>query len=101
MRILSFTLLFTTSITEQTATPVQLAPPAPIHITRTAAPIALDGRLADAAWQSAAKIDRFYETQPGDNNPPIVNTIAYVTYDDRYFYIGVRADDPDPKKIRA
>ena len=92
MRPLIFTLLFTT---------IAAAQPAPIQVTRTTAPIALDGKLDDAAWQSAAKIDRFYETSPGDNNPPIVNTIAYVTYDDRYFYIGVRADDPEPAKIRA
>jgi hypothetical protein len=77
------------------------AQPAPIEITKTAAPIVLDGSLDDAAWQTAAKIDRFYETSPGDNTPPKVNTIAYVTYDNRYFYIGVRADDPDAKKIRA
>ncbi|HYC61384.1 MAG TPA: DUF5916 domain-containing protein [Thermoanaerobaculia bacterium] len=79
----------------------QPAPPPPIEIVRTAAAVNLDGNLDDAAWQSAAKIDRFYETSPADNTPPKVNTIAYVTYDDRYFYIGIRADDPDPSKIRA
>ena len=78
-----------------------MAQPAPIAITRTTAPVALDGRLDDAAWQSAARIDRFYETSPGDNATPVVNTIAYVTYDEKYFYVGVRAEDPDPKKIRA
>lgn len=82
-------------------TAIAAAQPAPIPIARTTAPIVLDGALDDAAWQSAAKIDRFYETSPGDNAVPVVNTIAYVTYDDRYFYIGVRAEDPDPKKIRA
>src|SRR5262245_55777460 len=74
---------------------------APLPLTRTNAPISLDGKLEDAAWQSAAKIDRFYETSPGDNTPPKVHTIAYITYDEKYFYIGVRADDPDPSKIRA
>src|SRR5688572_1061341 len=92
MRSLIFTLLFTTIATAQSA---------PISITRTNASIVLDGRLDDTAWQSAAKIDRFYETSPGDNTPPKVNTIAYVTYDDRYFYIGVRAEDPNPERIRA
>ena len=67
MRPLIFTLLFTTIAAAQPA------PPAPIQVTRTTAPIALDGKLDDAAWQSAAKIDRFYETSPGDNNPPVVN----------------------------
>jgi hypothetical protein len=93
MRRLWMTLLLCT-------TPV-LAQPAPIAITRSDAPIALDGKLDDAAWQTAAKIDRFYETSPGDNTPPKVNTIAYVMYDARYFYIGIRADDPDAKHIRA
>ncbi|HEU4887446.1 MAG TPA: DUF5916 domain-containing protein, partial [Thermoanaerobaculia bacterium] len=95
MRHLLFSLLVTAIASAQPA------PPPPIPITRTTAPIVLDGALDDAAWQAAAKIDRFYETSPGDNAVPVVNTIAYVTYDSRYFYIGVRAEDPEPKKIRA
>ena len=76
-------------------------PPAPIAIPKTTMTITLDGDLSDAAWQQAAVIDRFYETSPGNNTPAKVRTVAYVTYDARYFYIGVRADDPEPKKIRA
>ena len=37
----------------------------------------------------------------GDNTPAKVKTIAWLTYDDRYFYIGVRCEDPNPQKIRA
>jgi hypothetical protein len=77
------------------------AQPAPLNIPRTAAPVELDGALDDAAWQDAAVIDRFYETSPGDNVPAKVRTVAYITYDARYFYIGIRADDPEPKRIRA
>ncbi len=76
-------------------------PPGPMNIPRTSAPVTLDGDLSDAAWSQAAVIDRFYETSPGDNIPAKVKTVAYVTYDDRYFYIGIRADDPEPAKIRA
>jgi len=76
-------------------------PPAPIEIHRTTAPITIDGDLSDAGWRDAAKIDRFYETSPADNTPPKVNTTAWIAYDDKYFYIGVRCDDPDPSKIRA
>ncbi|HKO54544.1 MAG TPA: DUF5916 domain-containing protein [Thermoanaerobaculia bacterium] len=76
------------------------APP-PLQMHRTSAPITLDGDLNDAGWRDAAIIDRFYETAPADNTEPKVKTIAYVTYDDRNFYIGVRAFDPDPSKIRA
>ena len=61
----------------------------------------VDGDLSDPGWQGAAVIDHFYETQPGDNVEPRVKTVAWVTYDDKYFYIGVRCDDPDPRRIRA
>ena len=37
----------------------------------------------------------------GNNLPAKVRTGVYLSYDDRYFYIGVRAEDPEPKKIRA
>jgi len=76
-------------------------PPPPLTITRAAGPITIDGKLDDPGWRGAAKIDRFYEINPGNNSEPKVKTIAYITYDDRYFYIGVRCEDPDPKKIRA
>lgn len=76
-------------------------PPGPMNVPRTTAPITLDGDLSDAAWSQAAVIDRFYETSPGNNTPPKVKTVAYLMYDARYFYIGVRADDPEPQRIRA
>ncbi len=76
-------------------------PPAPTHVPRAASSIEIDGALNDAAWQNAAVFDKFYETSPSDNIPAKVRTVAYITYDSRYFYIGIRADDPDPSKIRA
>lgn len=85
---------------QNTATPAP-PPPPPMQLQKTTLPITLDGDLSDAAWQQATVIDRFYETSPGDNTEPKVKTVAYVTYDERYFYIGVRADDPNPKDIRA
>lgn len=83
------------------AAPQALPPPAAMHVPKTANAITLDGDLSDAAWQEAAVIDRFYETSPGDNTEPQARTVAYVTYDARYFYIGIRADDPAPRNIRA
>ncbi|HEY0143472.1 MAG TPA: DUF5916 domain-containing protein [Thermoanaerobaculia bacterium] len=90
------------SLSAQSPTePPPLDLPAPIQPQKTTATITLDGDLSDEGWKGAAVIDRFYETSPGDNTPPKVNTTAYVTYDDTYFYIGVRADDPEPSRIRA
>lgn len=90
-------LLFASAVASADTPP----PPAPMNVPRTSVPVTLDGDLSDAAWQQAAVIDKFYETSPGDNIPAKVRTVAYVTYDERYFYIGVRCDDPQPQKIRA
>ena len=72
-----------------------------IHITRATGPIEVDGSLNDPGWQGAVRIDEFYETNPGDNLPPKVKTVAWLTYDDRFFYAALEFSDPDPKGIRA
>ncbi|MGH9441906.1 MAG: DUF5916 domain-containing protein [Thermoanaerobaculia bacterium] len=82
---------------ESTIPPV----PPPLSISRAAGSITIDGRLTDPGWKGASVIDRFWETQPGDDTEPPVQTIAYVTYDDRFFYIGLDCRDPHPEKIRA
>lgn len=76
-------------------------PPAPENLTKTSANIKVDGDLNDAGWKEALVIDRFYETSPGNNIPAKIKTTTYITYDDSYFYIGIKADDPEPSKIRA
>lgn len=79
----------------------ELAPPPPQALTRTNGRISIDGNLTDEGWKQALVVDRFFETSPGNNIPAKVKTTAYITYDDAYFYIGIKADDPDVSKIRA
>jgi len=97
MKRVAWVVLFAAVVARADAPP----PPAPLAVHHSTAPIVVDGDLADAGWRDAAKIDRFYETNPADNTPPKVKTTAWLTYDDKYFYIGVRCDDPDASKIRA
>ncbi|HEX2061872.1 MAG TPA: DUF5916 domain-containing protein [Thermoanaerobaculia bacterium] len=73
----------------------------PVMIEPAPAPITIDGDLTDSAWQSAAKYEKWYETNPGDNVEPKVRTIGYVTYDSRFLYIGIEAFDPNPSAISA
>jgi hypothetical protein len=73
----------------------------PLTVPRASGAITLKGDLSDPGWQGAAVIDTFYETAFGDNRAPLVKTVAYLTYDEKYFYVGVRCDDPNPKQIRA
>jgi hypothetical protein len=80
------------------------APPAdepPIQIHRAPGPITVDGDLGDPGWQGAARIDTFVETRPGDNVPPRIRTVGYLTYDDKALYAAFECDDPDPRQIRA
>jgi hypothetical protein len=74
---------------------------APVTAARLTGEIRLDGVLDENEWSGAARIDTFFETVFGDNRAPNVTTIAYVAYDAKYLYVGLRCDDPDPSKIRA
>ena len=74
---------------------------AEIRISRAAGPITVDGDLSDAGWAGATRVETFYETNPGDNVPPNVRTVGLLAYDDRFFYVAFRCDDPEPGEIRA
>ena len=74
---------------------------ATIAITRAAGRITIDGDLSDEGWRHATRIDRWYETQPGDNLEPKVRNVGYLTYDDHFFYAAFEFEDPNPKVIRA
>jgi hypothetical protein len=73
----------------------------PIALRRSAGKITIDGDLGDEGWRNAAKIEKWYETQPGDNTEPKVKNVGYLTYDDRFFYAAFEFEDPDPSAIRA
>lgn len=83
------------------APPPAAAPRGPIQVQRAAGSIEVDGALDDAGWQGAVQVEDFLETNPGENIPPPVKTVAYLTYDDRYFYVAFDLHDPDPKSIRS
>ncbi len=71
-----------------------------LAVSRGSGPIVLDGDLSDAAWRTAAKLDNFCETNPGDRVAPPVTTEGWVTYDDKNFYFAFHAHD-DPRTLRA
>jgi len=70
-------------------------------IARTKGEIVIDGNLNDEGWRDALRIDRWYETSPGDNTEPRVKNVGYLTYDDKFFYAAFEFEDPDPKRIVA
>jgi Domain of unknown function (DUF5916) len=74
---------------------------ATLHITKATSRITIDGDLSDEAWQHATRIEKWYETQPGDNTEPKVKNVGYLTYDDRFFYAAFDFADPNIKALRA
>ena len=75
--------------------------PPPLAISRTTGPIVIDGDLSDPAWKDAVPIERWWETNPGDNIEPSVRNVGRLAYDDKYLYAAFEFDDPEPAKIRA
>ncbi len=93
-------LAFAAAVPLQAQSPEPLPPLPDIRVERAAGEITIDGQLGDPGWQGAARVDTFFETNPGDNVPPKVPTVAWLTYDDHFFYAAFDFED-DPKTLRA
>lgn len=61
----------------------------------------IDGKLDDAFWKNAVVLDSFTQYQPKEGAEPSEKTVAYVGYNRKNLYIGVRCFDSSPKAIRA
>lgn len=61
-------------------------------IPRASAPPAIDGRLDDAAWSSAARTERFVGTMDGSHAEPEVT--ARLAWDDDALYVAFEVADP-------
>ncbi len=72
-----------------------------IHIEKTEVSIELDGELNEACWEKAEKAEGFYQNYPSDTSMAEVKTVAMVTYDDEYLYVGAICydDHPDQKYV--
>jgi hypothetical protein len=94
-------LLLATLLPAATAFAAAPTPGPPLTIRRAPGPITVDGDLNDAGWKDATPITVWYETRVGDNVEPQVRNVAWLTYDDQYFYAAFQFDDPTPGGIRA
>jgi hypothetical protein len=66
---------------------------------RAASAPALDGRLDDEVWRTAAPIDQFLEYEPNEGAATRFRTEARIAYDNRNLYVAVRMYDPAPDSI--
>jgi hypothetical protein len=61
----------------------------------------LDGRLDEAMWAQAQRIERLVMTEPLEGGVPTCTTTVWVLADRGALVIGVRAADPDPTRITS
>jgi hypothetical protein len=61
--------------------------------------IVIDGRLTEAVWESAERIDDFRQTDPSEGAPPSAHTRVQVLANTRSIVIGVTCEEPDPTTI--
>lgn len=73
----------------------------PASLSNTSSTIKIDGVMDEAAWANATRIQVDTETNPGENIPARVETVAYLIEDGEKLYIAFDARDPDPSQIRA
>jgi hypothetical protein len=59
-----------------------------LRITRAVSPVRVDGALDDEAWKAVQPVQQWYEFNPGDNVAPKVESVGYLSYDDRFLYAG-------------
>ena len=79
----------------------QTTPPPAVSITRLTGHIVIDGDLGDEGWRSASTVTTWFETNISDNAPATVRNVGHLAYDDRFLYVGLEFDDPEPSAIKA
>jgi hypothetical protein len=70
-------------------------------IPHSTATVAIDGVLDDPIWREALSLPLTVETYPRENQPPEVETTAYLVENGEQLLIAFDARDPDPASIRA
>lgn len=71
------------------------------HIPKSPSEIKIDGKMNEKAWSGALQLNLDVEVMPAENVKAPVKTDCFLTYDDSHLYVGFRAYDPHPQKIRA
>jgi hypothetical protein len=61
---------------------------------RRSGPIAIDGRIDEAAWAGATPITQLRQYQPNEGAPGSLPTEVRILFDDEALYIGARMSDP-------
>ena len=61
--------------------------------------ITIDGILEKSEWQKSEKLSLDFETEPGYNTTPIVETVGFIQYSENFLYVAFHAKTNEP--VRA
>jgi hypothetical protein len=72
-----------------------------VYVTRRVnpRPPVIDGKLDDPAWDRVEWGGDFVQREPYEGQKPSQETAFKILYDDKNFYVGIRAYDTEPDKI--
>ena len=62
--------------------------------------ISIDGKLNESVWMLATEGNHFTQRDPSDGDTPTYPTSFRVVYDQENLYVGIRACDEEPGKIK-
>ena len=94
-------IVFTVILLMLAAAPVRASTTVIPDLPRVNGTVTIDGSLDDEAWRHALQIEVNTETNPGENIPAKVKTVAYLMEDGNSLFVAFDARDPDPSAIRA
>jgi hypothetical protein len=72
-----------------------------VMAVRASGAIHVDGHLTEPAWTNAPRHQGFWQLSPHEGDGPEQDTMFQVVYDDDALYVGVRAFDAEPAKVRG
>ena len=62
--------------------------------------ILLDGIIGKDEWKNSERVELVYEIEPAYNTKAKLKTIGYLSYSEKYLYVGIYAFG-DPEKVRS
>ena len=68
---------------------------------RLQGPVALDGRLDDAAWAAVQPVTGFIQLDPLEGQPASQRTVVRIAFDDEAVYVGAMLYDTGPITLRV
>ncbi|MBP6444124.1 MAG: carbohydrate binding family 9 domain-containing protein [Gemmatimonadales bacterium] len=90
-----------TAILAVVAAVADTTPRPQLRAVRISEPVAIDGRLDDAAWRGGALITTLVQSSPTEGAPASEATAVHLAYDDAALYVAARLRDRAPDSVMA